>query len=357
MIETVFRTSDVPREDRFDLWREQMANAMAPMEMTTDRPDRFEAEANLRMLGEVTVWPGKSKPMSFRRTPRLIRQSDPEICHLTLMLAGGIGITQRGRSGFHGPLEMYTVSTSEPFDCANEERSRVVALEVPRRLLPLPDNKVRRLATRRLPGREGPGALLAGTLIRLARQDIGSFRPSDGPRLEPVVVDLLAATLAHHLDADDELPPETRTRALALRIQTFVRHHLHDPGLTPRSIAAAHHISVSHLHTVFRTLGHHTTLAAWIREQRLERTRRLLADPAQHTTPVHHIAARCGFTDAAVFSRTFRAAFGLPPRDYRHHALNSDGASTPADRPSRKQLPEPIPDGDKTGWQEASARG
>ncbi|MEV0781313.1 AraC family transcriptional regulator [Streptomyces sp. NPDC050428] len=302
------------------MWREQMANTMAPMDMTADQPDQFEAEMRLRMLGEVIVWPAKSKPMSFRRTPALIRQSDPDILHLSLPLRGEIGVSQGGQSGLHGPGEMYVVSSSEPFGCGTVEIT-AVGLEIPRRLLPFPGDKVRQMVTRPLSCREGPGALLAQTLVRIGKQDIGAFRPSDGPRLEPVVADLLAATLAHHLDADDELPPESRTRTLALRIQTFVRQRLHDPDLTPRTIAAAHHISVSHLHSVFRTLGHSITLAAWIRDQRLERARRLLADPAQHTTPVHHIAARCGFTDAAVFSRTFRTAFGLPPRDYRQSTL------------------------------------
>ncbi|MFD3519894.1 helix-turn-helix domain-containing protein [Streptomyces sp. NPDC058653] len=297
------------------------------MEMRTERTDQFEAEMRLRGLGEVSVWPGRCKPMSFRRTPRLIRRSDPEICHPSLPLSGGTGVSQAGGSGFHGPWEIYVVTTSDPFDCTNAE-STLVGLEVPLKLLPLSGNQVRRMVTRRLSGTEGPGALLAGALVQLGRQDSGSFHPSDGPRLESVVVDLLAATLAHHLNAEDELPPETRTRALALRIQAFVRHRLHDPDLGPRTIAAAHHISVRHLHSVFRTLGHPTTLAAWIREQRLERTRRLLADPAHRTTPVHHIAVRCGFTDAAVFSRTFRAAFGLPPRDYRHQALNGQDTSS-----------------------------
>ncbi|MET9558293.1 AraC family transcriptional regulator [Streptomyces sp. NPDC006645] len=338
MIETVFRTADVAPEDRFDMWQEQMAKAMAPMDMSAEQSEAFAAEMSLRSLGEVSVWPTSFEPMSFVRTSKLIRQSDPDTYHLTLPLNGGIGISQRDQSGVYGPWEMYVISSSDPFDCANGEIT-AVGLDVPRRLVPLPDNKVRKLVTRRLSGREGPGALLAGTLLRLSRQDIGSFRPSDGPRLEPVVADLLAATLAHHLDADDELPLETRTRTLAIRLQEFIRHHLHDPDLNPRTLAAAHHISVSHVHSVFRTLGHPTTLAAWIREQRLERARRLLTDPAQRATPIHHIAARCGFTDPAVFSRTFRATFGLPPRDYRHHTLS--GESTPA---TTRQKPPGHPD-------------
>ncbi|MFJ9031066.1 helix-turn-helix domain-containing protein [Streptomyces sp. NPDC102274] len=325
VIETVFRTGDFPETDRFDLWRELMAKTMSPMEMATDQAEGFEAEMRLLQLGAVSVWPGMSQPMTFHRTPKLIRQSGPEICHLTLPLTGAIGISQDSGSAVHGPWDMYIVDTSAPFDCANR-RMEVVGLEVPRRLLPLPEKKVGQLTTQRLSGRKGPGALLAGTLLQLAR-DVDSYGPSDGARLETVVVDLLAATLAHRLDEEDRLSPETRSRTLALRIQAFIRHHLHDPALTPSTIAAAHHISVSHLHRLFRVLGHGTTLAAWIRDQRLEQTCRSLADPAQRAIPISHVAARWGFSDAAVFSCVFRGAFGMSPRSYRHHALNGDGES------------------------------
>ncbi|TDC78656.1 helix-turn-helix transcriptional regulator [Streptomyces hainanensis] len=132
----------------------------------------------------------------------------------------------------------------------------------------------------------------------------------DVPDLGRAVIDLLATTL-------ESRPAETPGHALALRVQAFVRHHLGDPDLSPGTIAAAHHISVGYLHRIFRTLGHGTTLAAWIRHERLEGARRQLADPAYRAVPVHRIAARWGFTDAAVFSRTFRAVYGMPPRDYR----------------------------------------
>ena len=58
-------------------------------------------------------------------------------------------------------------------------------------------------------------------------------------------------------------------------------------------------------------------VAAWIRERRLERCRRDLLDPALRTQPVSTIAARWGLTDPAHFSRAFRAAYGVPPAEYR----------------------------------------
>ncbi|MFD0351111.1 helix-turn-helix domain-containing protein [Kitasatospora aburaviensis] len=129
----------------------------------------------------------------------------------------------------------------------------------------------------------------------------------------------MSALLAHHLDAEEALPPESRRRALTHRIRAFIRTRLHDPGLSPGAVAAAHHISVSYLHRLFE--GEEETVAAWIRRQRLERARRDLADPALAAVPVHVIAARCGFPRAADFSRAFRGAYGLAPRDFRHDAV------------------------------------
>src|SRR3954469_6071026 len=80
----------------------------------------------------------------------------------------------------------------------------------------------------------------------------GSYRPGDGPRLGMVAVDQLSAVFAHALDAGDSLPPETRRQSLVLRIRAFVQQHLHDPHLTPRTIATAHHISTSYLHRLFQ---------------------------------------------------------------------------------------------------------
>ncbi|MFJ7784345.1 MULTISPECIES: helix-turn-helix domain-containing protein [Streptomyces] len=74
-------------------------------------------------------------------------------------------------------------------------------------------------------------------------------------------------------------------------------------------------ISVSHLHSLFA--GRDTTVAARVRRRRLQRARRDLGDPALGAAPVHHIAARRGFHDHSTFTRAFRGAYGMTPREYR----------------------------------------
>lgn len=58
-------------------------------------------------------------------------------------------------------------------------------------------------------------------------------------------------------------------------------------------------------------------MSAWIRLRRLERCRRDLRDPRAVDRPVSAIAATWGLPDPAHFSRTFRAAYGITPTEYR----------------------------------------
>lgn len=59
------------------------------------------------------------------------------------------------------------------------------------------------------------------------------------------------------------------------------------------------------------------TVGTFIREQRLERCRAGLADPRLAGRSVAAIAVRAGFSDAAAFSRAFKARYGMPPGEYR----------------------------------------
>jgi AraC-like DNA-binding protein len=184
--------------------------------------------------------------------------------------------------------------------------------------VPLPEKTVRDLLAVPISGRGGMGGAFTRWLTDLiAHAD--EFAPPDVPTLGQVTMDLLASFLGHCLDAEDAISPEARRRALQARIHDFIQQRLADPGLTPETIAAAHGISTRHLYKLFEEQG--LTVAAWIRERRLERCRHDLTDPRLLSRPVQGVAARWGFSDPAHFSRLFRAAYGVSPRSYRHDAL------------------------------------
>ncbi|SOE16237.1 AraC-type DNA-binding protein [Streptomyces sp. 2323.1] len=323
LTERLFRTADLPPADRFDCWRELVSGTHAPLDLCSDHRADFLASQRVLDLGAVSVWPTTFQPVCFRRTPKLIRQSDPEGLHLSLSLHGALRAVRGNEETVHGPDSLCVVDTSRPVDVHAGDNSRPhtgVGLEVPKALLPLPRHAFDRVTAVRLSTREGFGALLAQLLSQLAG-DTSPYEAADGPRLGTVVVDLLSALLAHALDAGSSLPPETHRQSLVLRIRAFVQQHLHDPQLTPGAIAAAHRISRSYLYRLFE--HEEEPIAVWIRRQRLDHARRDLGDPALCTTPIHAIAARWGFPRAADSTRVFRAAYGMPPSDYRNHALTS----------------------------------
>ncbi|WP_406507455.1 helix-turn-helix domain-containing protein [Streptomyces sp. NBC_00212] len=323
LCEVVFRTEDLPGADRFDFWCERIGRTHAPLDFHSDHAADYRAHQRVLELGAVHMWPTTHQSLTYRRTPRLIRQSDPESFHIGIPLKGNNRVAFDDQKAVYGAHTIGVFDSSRPVEvtCANgADPFQGIGIEVPKALLHLPRHKTDQLFARAIPGTDGMGALLVQFVTRLAA-DTSAYQPCDGPRLGTVLVDLLSALFAHTLDADRALPPETRTRALVHRIRAHVQRNLHDPQLTPTTIAAAHHISTSYLHRLFQ--GEDETVAAWIRRQRLERACRDLADPSLCATPIHSIAARWGFTRAADFTRAFRGAYGLPPKDFRHQALRA----------------------------------
>jgi AraC-like DNA-binding protein len=136
------------------------------------------------------------------------------------------------------------------------------------------------------------------------------------------LMDLLIVALAERLDRGATIAPATRRRALLASVQRYIDQRLADPELSSRRIAAAHHVSLRYLHKLFEAQS--TTVGGWIRQRRLERCRQDLLDPALAQMPVSAIGARWGLPDPAHFSRVFRAAYGLPPAEYRSAASTSN---------------------------------
>jgi AraC-like DNA-binding protein len=158
-----------------------------------------------------------------------------------------------------------------------------------------------------LPGAAGVGGVVTAHLRALAA---ARLTPAESDRLGAVTLDLLAVLLA-----GDAVAVESRERALVARVEAYVEAHLGDPDLDPERIAAAHHVSVRTLHRLFQ--GRDASVAAWVRDRRLDRCRRDLVDPRRRGETVRAVATRWGFPDAAHFSRAFRAAYGVAPRDVR----------------------------------------
>ncbi|MEV4040794.1 helix-turn-helix domain-containing protein [Streptomyces umbrinus] len=312
-------TAEVAAGERFAFWREVNAKLWVPYDLrcSPEVEGAFQACAGVSEFGAVQATLMTSMPYAVHRTPKLIRQADPEVLKLSCLVRGEAMITQDCQCTDFGVGDLILYDPSRPYQAEftpDAPVSQLLLLRFPRSLLPLPPRDLRRLSAVRISGNRGIGALSSQYLLQLA-QRMHEFSPSDTARLSTLTLDVLATALADALDAGSEVPPHTRRRALMAQIRAFIRDHLGDPALTPDAVAAAHHISLRYLHKLFQQEG--DTVAGWIRERRLEQCRRDLADPRLAARPIHAIAARWAFTSPPHFSQAFRNAYGLSPRQYR----------------------------------------
>ncbi|GAB2607817.1 helix-turn-helix domain-containing protein [Streptomyces capparidis] len=311
----------LPEAERAARWRESCLRLPVPLHADLDPSVPFRVRASALTLGAVHTLAVDSSRCRIRRTAGLIRRADPEMLLLDLVLRGRKTV-DTGRQSEVGPAEMVLMDGSRPCRIAvgtdGDRAVRGIVVMLPRQLLPLGPRLTQRALGVPASARTGPGRLLSDFLTTLMSGECGDRIPDSG-RLGGVVADLVTATYAACLDEEAALPSESARGTLRLQVRDFVLRHLDDESLSPATIAAAHNISVRYLHKLFQEDG--STVGDWVRGQRLERCRRDLADPLRHDRPVHAIATRWGFPNAAHFSRAFRAAYGLSPRAFRERAL------------------------------------
>ncbi|ANW22351.1 AraC family transcriptional regulator [Streptomyces clavuligerus] len=306
-------TDEVAVEDRVDWYHDVVSRTVAPHRLVIPDGPRFRARAGVLPLGRIELSRHIHSAHHALRTPRLIRQSDPEHYVLALISRGAKGISQRRNDTVAGSGDLIFFDTSHPYTAGtpSDDDPIMTLLHIPRELLGLPVDRLDAALGSRFTARQGIGAI-----FRRFTDSLDEHGAECGPQelriLERTALDLASGVLAQQLDAWDSLPTESREQLLLARIDAFIDRHLADPDLTPRTIAAYHHISLSTLYSLFRT--REETVAATIRRRRLEHCR---ADLARGDRPIQTIATRWGFSGAAVFSRAFRDAYGASPREFR----------------------------------------
>ncbi|MGW2115007.1 AraC-like ligand-binding domain-containing protein [Streptomyces zhihengii] len=318
-METIYDSTDVPRDIRTDVWQETLRRSLVGTQTTFPGEQLFRAR-----IGTTALGPAQFSSMTYtgcvsRRTQALIRQSDPELYQVAVVRSGQQGMEQERRLAVVDYGDMVLYSSSRPFEAtvaSDGNLSTSLVLQFPRKLLPLPERQVTGLLAVPLAGRTGMGRLLTQFLSGLD-ENTDACSPRDKVRLGCTALDLVAAVVAHHLERRHTMPPESRHYVLFLRMSAFVDENLRAPELDPATLASAHHLS---LRTLQRIFSHHgTTAAAFIRKQRLEQSRKELGDPRLGRLSIGSVAARCGFLRQSDFTRAFRNAYGMSPGEYRRH--------------------------------------
>lgn len=122
---------------------------------------------------------------------------------------------------------------------------------------------------------------------------------------EKLIADLLAAL--KKVRASKTKPS---SRAVEQALEWIREHYAED--LTINSIAAALHISASHLMHLFKE-NLHTTLIDYLTAYRMERAQSLLCEGSYK---IYEVSEKVGYSDSRYFGQLFKKHTGLTPREY-----------------------------------------
>lgn len=293
-------------------FRAAVNDSFVPLRVASAHPDRFRGVIRGSTIDNVHLSVLHATDHVVERTPELIARGDRAYFKVSLMLAGTGLLIQDGREALLSPGDLAVYDTNRPYSLVFEQDFRTMVVMFPQPLITLPPTVVSQLTAVRICGNSGLGAIVGPYLRQLAEQ-LDQLAGSTGVRLVHTTADLVTTLLTRELGLDG--PCVDPHRALGQRIRSYIEANLASTELCPTSIANAHFISTRHLHGLFRHQG--TTVSTWIRTGRLEQCRRDLISVAYADRPVAAVAARWGFVDAAHFSRSFKAEFGVSPSEYR----------------------------------------
>ncbi|GAA2620952.1 helix-turn-helix domain-containing protein [Streptomyces tubercidicus] len=317
----VLSTDSVPPDDRLAYWHDAVRRTFVPLDVTVPKDRPFTGSVATDLLGQLRISTVDADRELVRRSKSLITESANEYLLLNLQMRGTGVVVQDGRTAVLRPGEFALYDTTRPYTLEHPERFETVVFQMPRQALGMPESDLRRITGVTIGAEQDLTTLVVPFLSRLAAE-AGTYSPEVGALLARNVGDLLFTVVTERLGRD-AAPTDAGRQALLLRVRHFIDAHLADPALSAEAIAAHHHISVRHLQRLFQADG--TTVNGWIRSRRLEESGRELARPRRTRPAVAAVAQRWGFVSPAHFSRAFRAAYGMSPREWQAAADETGG--------------------------------
>lgn len=296
-------------------WSLLTSQSFGPLKCSTRAPRTFRAGLVARKTGNLSIAHLRVGPHVVEREVTGLGQAGGRF-KVSLQLEGRSVVEQGERSAVLEPGDMALYDTSASYRLEFPEDSRLLVMMFDHSALDLPPNAAAQLRAQRVRAEEPVHAMVSSFLASVAER-MEALDGMTGQRIGNSALDLLTVSFNHELDGQVAGSAHGRDR-LRASVHDFIEAHLPDPELDPAMIARAHFMSTRRLHQIFHDEG--TTVSAWIRTRRLERCRRALEDPANARVSVARIAERWGFTDAAHFSRVFKAAYEVPPSHVRARA-------------------------------------
>lgn len=300
----------VTNERGFEMWAEMLApifDVEAPRDVVSDFAFGIESWT----LGSAVIGRCQAPAHAFDRSRQTIARSGIDHVMIQFHSDGGLVGDFEGRSVHGSPGDICVFDLARPARTVSPD-FRNTTLVVPRSMLEPLVADYDGLHGLVLPA-ENPRIRLLRRHIEELTDQIAGLGAEDLLALVEPTVHLAAACLGTSADGRMITAPAV-DRAKLAAVRSFIERHLADPALDAEMICRQMGLSRSVLYRLFEPLG---SVAAHIRQRRLNQCLRELVSPRHRARRISEIAFGWGFTNEASFSRAFRQAFDVSPSDAR----------------------------------------
>lgn len=310
-------TQSIAPQDRYDFVVDTINATVCACAVECDiAADRYEAQLEHVDLGMVSMLRYTSIGTQIaNRTQRHVRTDNDDSVLLYLPLSAGMAVDQADQTTHIKTGTMSLFDLGQPlkgyFVGGEGDLTAAINIRIPATLLRAREPRITGLFRRPLTLGRGSGRLMM-SLISMAIDEGPHIAEAAAAPLGHAIVDAVCSVAAEAMSDGTMLPGRQDSRALSRqRIVDFIQARMSDPDLSVEEIARVLNMSVRCVHRAFEGSGE--TAAGYIREQRLQRCRAELCDPAMRGLAVAQIAYSWGFKDVAHFSRAYKSRFGVPP--------------------------------------------
>jgi AraC-like DNA-binding protein len=274
----------------------------------------------LYALPELGLVSGAVSPITATRTAQ---HTDSDDIVLTVNLAGGRVVRQRGREAAVGDGEAVLTSSADPLTVAIHSASRTIVLRIPLDMLRPSVVDLDACLVRPIP--RGTEAL------RLLISYAGVVEDTNAlvmPEMRGLLVahfhDLVSMSIGATRDAAETARGRGVRAARMRAIKAYILENLCRGDLSINAVATRHGISARYVRMLFD--GEGATYSDFVLANRLARAHRMLRDPRYVGHTISAMAFECGFGDLSYFNRAFRRRYGATPTDVREAVRPGDCA-------------------------------
>lgn len=309
-----YSTRPLAPNRRVEGWTRAVSDRFVESSFCVREPEQFVASMRHHDLGALALTHFDSSGHGVKRVLHSQRQASTareDFYIVCVQLAGTSRVEQDGRIAELQPGSLAMVDTRRSYELHMACDYRQAVLRVPAQAF---DRRAPHAAERVATPVDPASAAALGLCQTLSA--IGAApapRGAEALDLGDAVLALLSAGLRR---PDDDIASDAARRLQ--RVKALLRPHLHEPHLGVEGMAKLLALSPSYVHLLFR--GEGSSPMRWLWEERLQRARELLRDARQAGRSITEIAFELGFSDAAHFSRSFRARFGVTPSACRRDA-------------------------------------